>query len=289
MQWEIDPAAEDGLMLLGTMAARQLDLIESPRRLRDVEFKVFSQFGDDGIVHYLTTRIAPSSTTFIEFGVEDYLESNTRFLLMHQNWSGFVMDGSPENIARLSTWPILWKYDLQACAAFIDRDNINALLAVPGFPKALGLLHIDLDGNDYWVWERITAVEPTIVIVEYNSVFGMDRPISVPYDPSFNRTRAHSSNLFWGSSLAALHHLAQKKGYAFVGCNSAGNNAYFVRRDQLRGGIAEVSLADGYVASRYRESRDPQGRLTYLRADERIKAIRGTTVVNVTTMAEEPL
>lgn len=276
-------------MLFGTVAARQVDAIDAPRRLRDVEFKVFSQFGDDGIVHYLTTRIAPSSTTFIEFGVEDYAESNTRFLLMHQNWSGFVMDGSEQNIARLHTWPIFWKYDLRAQAAFIDRDNINRLLETSEFPKDVGLLHIDLDGNDYWVWEQITAVEPVIVIVEYNSVFGAERPIAIPYDPTFNRTRAHTSNLYWGTSLAALHHLAQRKGYAFVGCNSAGNNAYFVRRDQLRGGVSEVSLAEGYVASRYRESRDPQGKLTYLRDSARLDAIRGMPVINVTTMLEEAL
>src|SRR4051812_33817940 len=173
--------------------------------IHQAEFQVFSQFGDDGIIYYLTSRTDPSSKTFIEFGIEDYRESNTRFLMMHKNWSGFVMDASEDNIRALHAWTELWKYDLGAKAAFIDCENINTLIAESGFPRDVGLLHIDLDGNDYWIWEAITGIAPVIVVVEYNSVFGMHRRITVPYAKTFNRTAAHSSNLYWGASIGALH------------------------------------------------------------------------------------
>ncbi len=270
-------------------------LLRSPRHERQarsslaaVEFKVFSQWGDDGIIQYLIQQLDFPNHTFIEFGIEDYRESNTRFLLMHDNWSGFVIDGSVRNIQKLQRAYFFWQYDLQAKAAFCDRDNINDLLQESGFDRQVGILHIDIDGNDYWVWQAIEVIEPIVAIIEYNSVFGSDRAISIPYTPDFDRHAAHHSNLYFGASLAALHHLAQAKGYAFIGCNSAGNNAYFVRRDKLAN-LPEVSLEQGYVTSKFRESRDRNGQLNFLRAGQRLEAIAGLPVVNVLTGELEQL
>jgi hypothetical protein len=284
-----DSERDRDALLLGAIAARQVAELGALDGLHDAEFRVFSQFGDDGIINYLVDRLQPDSQVFVEFGVEDYRESNTRFLMMHRNWAGLVMDGSDENIRRLRAWPEFWKFDLQAKAAFIDRENINDLIASSGVSGEIGVLHIDIDGNDFWVWERLDVVDPVIAVVEFNSVFGRDRPIATPYDPVFDRSKAHHSNLYWGASLPALAHLAHSKGYAFVGCNSAGNNAYFVRRNCIGNGVREVSVADGYVLSRYRESRDRAGQLTYVAGDGRLEAIRGMPVVNVVTMSEELL
>lgn len=257
--------------------------------LEDVEFRVFSQWGDDGIIQWLTGVLECPSKTFVEFGVEDYRESNTRFLMMNDNWSGLVMDASRTNVARIASSEYFWKYELAVRAAFIDRANINNLLEDSMMGSEIGLLHIDLDGNDYWIWRSINAIAPVIVILEYNSVFGVDRPITVPYVKDFNRTRAHYSNLYWGASLRAMYLESAHKGYAFVGCNGAGNNAYFVRRDKLNGSVNEVSIEDGYSLSRFRESRDRQGRLTYLTGSDRIEAIRGMPVYNTETGQVESL
>ena len=274
--------ADDELkLLLGRVLAQTVAARSSYAALADLEFKVFSQFGDDGIIQYLAAHLPLRHRTFVEFGVEDYFESNTRFLLQKDNWSGFVMDGSAENIARLERAPFFWKHDLAARAAFVTRQNIRALLAEPVREwGGVDLLHIDLDGNDYWIWQEIDLA-PSIVIVEYNSGFGIDRAITIPYADDFQRTRAHFSNLYWGSSLKALHRLGTQKGYAFIGCNGAGNNAYFVRRDVMNGRVAEVPLERGYVASKYRESRDRDGRLTLLAAGARAEAIRGLPVFDV--------
>lgn len=247
--------------------------------IQDYEFKVFSQWGDDGIIQYLINTIEIPNKTFIEFGVQDYSESNTRFLLMNNNWSGLIMDGSIRSIESIKRSSYYWKYDLRAKMAFITTENINSLIEIESFDKNLGIYHIDIDGNDYWVWKATTVVTPIIVIVEYQSLFGCERAITVPYKPDFQRTLAHSSNLFYGSSLLALCDLAEEKGYYFVGCNSAGNNAYFVRKDKI-GQLKPLSAKEGYVLSRFRESRDENGALTYLREDARQSLIGGMEVFN---------
>jgi hypothetical protein len=269
-------------MLAGRLLVDRTRAMAPQRALRDTEFQVFSQWGDDGIIQYLIAQVPNLSQTFIEFGVQDYRESNTRFLLMNDNWAGLVMDGSEDFVAHIQSEDIYWRHDLTAVAAFLTRENINETIRAAGFAGPLGILSVDIDGNDYWVWEAIDVVEPSIVIVEYNSVFGSERTISVPYDPGFVRTRAHSSNLFWGCSLGALCHLAGRKGYAFVGCNSNGNNAYFVKKT-VAGNLRQLDCGQGYVLSRFRESRDPHGNLTFLRGDDRFRTIADMSVVDVKT------
>jgi len=140
-------------------------------------------------------------------------------------------------------------------------------------------LSIDIDGNDYWVWEAIKVITPIIIIIEYNTVFGIDRAVTIPYDPLFNRTKAHHSNLYYGVSLLSLCDLAKEKGYDFVGCNSSGNNAYFIRKDK-KGDIRALSPKAGFVCSRFRESRDSAGRLSYIANKDRLEIIKGMRIYN---------
>lgn len=282
-------ASEHQQLMLGRLLSETVKLKKSISSLSDVEFKVFSQFGDDGIIQWLVNNLEFPNRTFIEFGVENYRESNTRFLMMNDNWSGLVMDGSESNVVQIINAEYYWKHTLNAKAVFIDADNINNLLASSEFDREVGILHIDLDGNDYWIWKEINVVSPIVVILEYNSVFGIERAITIPYDRTFSRIRAHHSLLFWGASLRALHQLSADKGYSFIGCNSAGNNAYFVRKDKLNDRVQEISLENGYVLSTYRESRDKKGRLTHLTGHNRLEAIRGLPVYNVVTNEIEKL
>lgn len=279
---------ERQMLLIGRGLANQVCAGGIYQDLHQAEFKVFSQFGDDGILQYLIDQVKPESHTFIEFGVQDYFESNTRFLLMNNNWRGLIIDGDRQAMAALKLQDYYWRNDLTAVGEFITRDNINQLFTQNGFSGEIGLLSVDIDGNDYWVWESIDSVNPLIVVVEYNSVFGPKHAVSVPYDPAFVRTKAHYSNLFWGASLKAFDSLARKKGYVFVGCNSAGNNAYFIRKDRV-GKIPVVSVEDGYVESHFRESRDAEGNLTFLRGSQRFEAIQEMQVVDVTTGSLIPL
>lgn len=229
--------------------------------IQDAEFSVFSQWGDDGIIQYLIHTLNITNKTFIEFGVENYTESNTRFLLMNDNWKGLVIDGSEKNIQYIKNDSISWKHDLTAIHSFITKDNINNLIKDAGFSGDIGLLHIDVDGNDYWFWNCLTVVNPIIVVMEYNSAFGADEAITIPYQEDFIASKAHYSGVYFGSSLKALNNLANEKGYSLVGCNSNGNNAYFIRHDKLKD-LIPLDIKSAFVRATFRQNRDINGNLT---------------------------
>ena len=263
----------------------KLKLIRSD--IQKAEFQVFSQWGDDGIIHFLTNYLDIPKKTFIEFGVENYTECNTRFLLMNSNWSGLVLDGSESNINAIKADEISWRHDLMSICAFVTAENINDLISRK-FVGEIGLLHVDIDGNDYWVWKAISVVNPIILVIEYNSIFGPDKPWTVPYDPDFVRSKMHHSNLFYGTSILSACDLAKEKGYSFIGCNSNGNNAYFVRDDK----VADVKVLqpqEGFVLSKFSESRDENGTLSFLRGEDRRLAIRGQNVFNTRTKTTESI
>jgi hypothetical protein len=274
--------------LIGMMLSDRFAKKQSINSLHEVEFRVHSQFGDDGIIQWLIARLPSLPHRFVEFGVEDYSESNTRFLMVSRNWSGLVMDGSPANIARLRAQKWFWRYDLTARSHFVTCENVDRLIADWAGQNPVGLLHIDVDGNDYWLWEAVNCISPGIAIIEYSTVFGDERAITIPYAASFRRFAAHYSGQYAGASLAALVHLAKRKGYALIGSNSAGNNAYFLRRDLLDEILVEVPVARAFVRPNFRSSLDRSHRLDFLTHEQRQATIRGMPVVNVESGQTEP-
>ncbi len=265
---------------IGRIEARQLAALGA-NGLAANEFQVHSQWGEDGILQHLLRQVPVARKVFVEFGVEDYTEANTRFLLTQNNWSGLVLDGGAANIATIKKDPIYWRHNLKAVEAFITRENINGLLNENGMSGEIGLLSIDVDGNDYWIWEAIDAVNPALVVVEYNARFGGERAVTVPYDAAFVRGAAHYSMIYYGASLAALVALGQRKGYAFVGANSAGNNAFFVRRDLKPDTLRELTAGEGYMPCQFRETRNENGRLAFLSAAEETALLDGLPLVEV--------
>jgi hypothetical protein len=252
------------------------------KNIQEAEFSVFSQWGDDGIIQYLIHTLEIENKTFIEFGVENYREANTRFLLMNDNWSGLVIDGSDKNVAFIKNDSISHLFDLTAISKFLDKENLNTTIENAGFVGDIGLLHIDVDGNDYWLWECLTIVKPEIVIMEYNSTFGNNEAISVPYKSDFFVTKEHYSNLYFGASIKAFEFLANKKGYSLVGSNSNGNNAYFVRNDKIKG-LTKMNSDSAYVQSKFKQNRNLNNELTLIRDSTMIKNCFHLPVVNVVT------
>lgn len=265
---------------IGRVEFRQLSQISSCN-LQENEFKVYSQWGEDGIIQKLLRHIKIENKIFIEFGVENYTESNTRFLLVNNNWSGLVIDGSQENIDYIKKDAIYWQHNLKAECCFITRENINSIFFNNGIKGEIGVLSIDIDGNDYWVWKAINSVNPAIVIVEYNARFGPDSTVSVPYFSGFIRSNASHSTIYYGASLKAFYLLAKSKGYVFLGCNSAGNNAFFVRRDLMVSELVELTVSEGFIKNKFRESRDSTGNLIYLSEEQEIETLKALPVVNV--------
>ncbi|MDX2190912.1 MAG: hypothetical protein SFY32_13720 [Bacteroidota bacterium] len=247
--------------------------------LEQFEYKVFSQWGQDGIIQFLIYYFNVNDKLFIEFGSSHYLEANTRFLLMRNNWKGLIIDGSSKNINSIKSDEIYWRYNLTAVESFITRDNINQLIENNGFTGNIGLLSIDIDGNDYHVWEAISVVNPAIVIIEYNTAVGADKAITIPYQPDFERFKAHYSGLYFGASLCALEILGNKKGYRFIYCNENGNDAFFVREDIVKDKGVEIKSI--FKNSNFRMSKDKNGNLNYLTSNQAFELIRHLPFIEI--------
>lgn len=216
------------------------------------EYRRFSQNGEDGILRFLVSEIGADSRLFLEFGF-GVLENNSLRLVLSEGFGGVFIDGSQETVDHFNA--VAARFGVaraRAVCAFLDINNLEDTIRASGLPRAIDLLSIDVDGNDYWFWEAATCVSPRIAVIEYNASFGPEMSCSVPYDPCFDRQRAHPSRLYHGASLAALASLGRRKGYSLIGCDSAGVNAFFVREDCMTPGLKALSPRKAYCPHRGR-------------------------------------
>lgn len=211
------------------------------KKLTKFEYQVYSQNGEDGIVDELFKRVGHTNKYFVEFGVEEGLECNTLFLLL-QDWKGCWLDGSDQCIRAIED-----KFDflikdkkLSLKKAFITAENIEILFNSLGVPKEFDLLSIDIDGNDYWVWNAIKNYSPRVVIIEYNAIFRPPVEFIVKYEPN----KIYPITSYFGASLKSMEILGFKKGYKLVGCDFVGANAFFVREDLVKDNFLEPFTAE---------------------------------------------
>lgn len=197
-------------------------------------YKVFSQFEEDGLLWYLFSLIGEGSKTFIEIGANDGINSNCSNLAVHFGWSGLFFEGSAALIKRGERFyakiPTPYHPKPKYVQAIIKRENINELISKNGLSGEIELLSIDIDGNDYWVWDAIEVVSPKVVIIETHTEFG-DKNIVVPYDPDYMFPGKHP--VYHGASVTAMAKLGEKKGYRLVGASDLGINQIFLRNDLL--------------------------------------------------------
>lgn len=244
------------------------------------EYKIFSQNGEDGLIQTLVDLLKIKNKTFVEFGVEDFFESNCRYLMQKDGWKGFVIDGSESNIKFLKNSYVYQSFQLEAVCQFITCENINSLIKSSGYSDSLGILSIDIDGNDYWIFECIEC-KPDLIICEFNPILEKYGPVSVPYDPLFVRSKMHYSNVYYGASLQAIDYIACKKGYRLVAISSKGSNAFFVKMDQLVDVLPTVDVAVACKKSYSRESRNEDGSLSYISNDDISEVLKGLPLVDV--------
>jgi hypothetical protein len=195
-----------------------------PERLTAQRFRLTSQNQEDGLTLALLHEAGPTTRRFIEIG-SGLSGGNGGFLAHEWGWSGLMVDGHSDHMQQVGRrFPTT-----TAVAAWITRENVNDLITEHGFAGEVDLFSLDLDGNDYWIWEAVTVSSPRVLILEYNSMFGPDRAVTIPYDAKFDRHRHHS--MYYGASLAALTRLNARKGYRLVAVEPAGVNAFFLRHD----------------------------------------------------------
>jgi hypothetical protein len=201
------------------------------RRLPKFGYRVYSQSDEDGVLNEIFRRIGEGGRTFVELGAGDGVENNTLFLLM-QGWRGLWVEGSARRVAaiRKKLSLVIPEGHLRVEQHFVTAGSVDSLLAAQAPTQNVDLLSIDLDGNDYYILDAIQSIAPRVIVAEYNAKF----PPDFPWVMKYNEAHEWDSTDYFGASLKALEGLLTGKGYALVGCNLPGTNAFFVRADEMR-------------------------------------------------------
>ena len=200
-----------------------------PKRLEPHGFRALSQYDADGILAEIFRRIGEEHRSFVEFGTGDGLENNTAYLLC-QGWRGLWIEGDESmHQGQLRNYPSAIRAGRLACVrSFLTRENINEVIKKAGSSGPIDLLSVDIDGNDYHLWEALTVVEPRVVVAEYNGYVPPPVRWVMAYDPTYEWD---GRSTYFGASLASFEALAKRKGLRLVGCDIVGLNAFFVRED----------------------------------------------------------
>jgi hypothetical protein len=256
--------------------------------LWDAEVKVYSQWGEDGILDYICEAIGISKPNIIEIGSGDFTECNSRFLAESRNANVIAVDGRHDLIENVKSSSVFWKSQIIPLVDWVTPDKINSiiLLGEEKFGK-IDIFSIDLDGNDYWIIKEANLSKIGVVVLEYNPIFGAVKEVTVPRDDEFVRHRKHFTGLYYGASLKAYIKLLNNKDFIFIGTNRVGNNAFFVKNNLLhKFNIATPSNLEKYVDWRIRESREESGSLSYLSGKDRLEIIKELPLIELTTQSE---
>jgi len=237
-------------------ALRQVDLTDPG----SWEFSGFSQNGEDGILDVLTRRIIAPNRYFVEIGTSDGLENNTTWLSLVRRFGGIQVEGdqTASEWCKYTFAPL--NYGAESVCMFVTRESAAELtgLALYRNPDVFSL---DIDGNDYHVMKAVldSGMRPKIVVVEYNSAYGPEMKVSIPYREDFRITRAHKDDLYYGCSLGGWKALFSKHGYRFVTVDMNGVNAFFVDPEEFDadfiGAVKGREFAENFSQAReYRSS-----------------------------------
>lgn len=209
----------------------------------DTGFRVFSQFEEDGKLLYILALIGMKNKTFVEIGSDDGINSNCANLAFNFGYHGLFLDGNPKAIKRgekfYGKYPHPYMYAPKFTCAKVTAENINTLVSDAGLKGEIDVLSIDIDGNDYWIWKALDAVQPNIVVIETHVEFGL-RNIVVPYDPNYFYPGKHP--VYHGASPVAMVNLGKQKGYRLVGANQLGFNFIFVKNGLAENELPEVAV-----------------------------------------------
>lgn len=206
------------------------------------EKSVHSQNGEDGLIEHIFSVIGSKNHYFVEFGTGGGLENNSANLILNHRWSGLLIEGS-ETLHRQISVLYAHSPQVKVINRFITKENISEIFGSMHVPMEFDLLSIDIDGNDYWVWQALHRYKPRVVIVEYNASYPPPQKKVITYNPNF----AWNGTDYYGASLTSLSLLGKKLGYALIGTESRGVNAFFVRRDLLsEKGIRELIPEEAY-------------------------------------------
>ncbi len=254
------------------------------KTLNDIEYKVFSQSGEDGIIDFLLNSLKIIKPKFVEIGVGDYSESNTRFIFERCSPKGLIIDCLNDFEKKVLSNIKIWTGDLKIIENYVSDKNVLDLLEKNNFINDVDLFSLDVDGVDYWILQKLPQNFSKIAIIEFNANFGEELEVTVPNLEKFNRTKYHYSNLCFGMSLKAAINIMDKKNYYFIGTNLMRTNAFFISKNFSKNEyFPQIKVDDisQILDVNFRESRDKSGKLNFLSGKEKIKEIRECEVVDL--------
>lgn len=223
--------------------------------------KKYSQNNEDRIINSIFEKIGVTNKTFVEFGVGNppKYQCNSTNLVVNYGWNGLMLDSGLDCVGM--SQGIFKDKPVSFEKTIVTVTNINKLIGKYINSKTIDMLSIDIDYNDYWLWESIDIVTPSVVVIEYNASIGPYLSFTVPYNETSWFHEYGSGHigrlqpkLYHGASLSALNKLANRKGYFLVKCDPSGINAFFVNNDFI-GKIDKISVENAYVSNRFRDGK----------------------------------
>ena len=254
------------------------------KNLNDLDYQIFSQNGEDGILDFLINRLGIKIPKFVEIGIGDYSECNSRFIYEKYSPSGLVVDCIEDLKKKVSRNVNLWKGQLEVIEKKVNSKNIFDIINSKNFFDKLDIFSIDVDGIDYWIIKELPENFAKIAVIEFNPNFGSSAKVTVPNIKEFDRSAYHYSNLCFGASLAAIIQIMYEKNFIFIGTNQFRCNAFFVNKDyieMIKVNIPNQNNIAEFVNSYFRESRDKEGNLNYLEKKDILEKIKDCEVIDL--------
>lgn len=232
------------------MAARNVDLT----RPSTWEFSGFSQNGEDGVLEVLRNQLSNPNRSFVEIGAGDGVENNTSWLAVMDKYNGIMVEGNSWLAGRANRVVMSLCIGAECLNTFVETDSIA--------PLKKRMLHLDpdvfsldIDGNDYHIAKAVLeqGIRPKIFVVEYNSVFGPERTVTIKYQKGFVYTQNDPTQLCYGVSLAGWKKFFQDNDYEFVTVERAGVNAFFVDKNLFPREFLESVSGLQFASNRFQQ------------------------------------
>jgi hypothetical protein len=219
---------------------RKKIIANEPVAYQSTGLRIFSNMEEDGIILWLIASLNIDRGNFIDIGANDSINSNCANLFFNFDWQGIFIDADKQLLKigkhNYTLFGKTKKQNLKFIKSFLNTENVNDVINKNKQDDKIDFMSIDIDGNDYFIWEALSCVNPKIVLIENKVEYGK-YDIVIPADKYFEPGN-------WGASPVSITKLAVQKGYRLAAANRKGFNMFFLRNDLLKNEIPELKIED---------------------------------------------